>query len=85
MHKLWKMPTNKQFKELRATMHKLLWKMLCMLIPGRFYIPISNRKCITQIVRLTRANVSSCQKSVAKKFEMLIVKHVVPNVVAALL
>jgi hypothetical protein len=29
--------------------------------------------------------VSSCQKSVAKKFEMLIVKHVVPNVVAALL
>jgi hypothetical protein len=33
-----------------------------------------------RIVRLTKANESSCWKSVAKKFEMLTVKHAMPNV-----
>jgi hypothetical protein len=33
-----------------------------------------------QIVRLTKASVSNCQKNVAKKFETLTVKQVVPNV-----
>ncbi len=54
--------------------------MLRVLTPEHFYIPIGNRKRLMRIVRLTRANVNSCQKNVAKKFETLIVKHVVPNV-----
>jgi hypothetical protein len=58
----------------------LLWKMLRMLTPRRFCIPISNKKRVTQIVKLTTASVSSCWKSVAKKFETLTVKHVVPSV-----
>jgi hypothetical protein len=33
-----------------------------------------------RIIRLTKANVSSCQKNVAKKFETLTIKQVVPNV-----
>jgi hypothetical protein len=35
---------------------------------------------VTRIIKLTRASVSNYQKSVVKKFETLIVKHVVPNV-----
>jgi hypothetical protein len=54
--------------------------MLHVLMPKHFYIPIGNRKHVVRIVRLTMANVNSCQKSVAKKFETLIVKHVMPNV-----
>jgi hypothetical protein len=53
--------------------------MLRMLMLRRFCIPIINKKCVTQIVRLTKAIVSSYQKIVAKKFETLIVKHVVPS------
>jgi hypothetical protein len=45
-----------------------------------FYILINNKKRVTRIVKLTRASVNSCQKSVAKKFKTLIVKHIVPNV-----
>ncbi len=61
-------------------MRRLLWKMLHVLTPGHFCISISSRKCVTRIVKLTRASESNFQKSVAKKFETLTVKHVVPNV-----
>jgi hypothetical protein len=80
MRKLRQMPIGGQLKELCVVMHKLLWKMLCVLTPGCFCIPIGNKKCVTQIVRLTKASMSNCQKNVAKKFEMLTVKHVVPSV-----
>jgi hypothetical protein len=65
---------------LRTIMRKLLWKMLRMLMLECFYISIGNRKHVMWIVRLTRANENSCRKNVAKKFETLTVKHVVPNV-----
>jgi hypothetical protein len=61
-------------------MRKLLWKMLCVLTLVHFCILIGNKKCVTRILRLTRASVSNCQKSVAKKFETLTVKHIVPSV-----
>ncbi len=41
---------------------------------------IGNRKCVTQIIRLTRANESNCRKSITKKFETLTIKHAMPNV-----
>jgi hypothetical protein len=74
------MQTDGQLGELRATMCKLLWKMLRVLTLECFYIPISNKNCVMWIVKLTRANMSSCQKNVAKKFETLTIKHVMPNV-----
>jgi len=58
----------------------LIWKMLHVLMFGHFCIPIGSRKCVTRIVKLTKANKNSYRKSVAKKFKMLIVKHVVPSV-----
>jgi hypothetical protein len=80
MRKLRGMPTSGQLREVRATMRRLLWKMLHVLTLRHFCILISNRKHVMQIVRLTRANESNFRKSVAKKFETLIVKHIVPNV-----
>jgi hypothetical protein len=80
MRRLQQMPIGGQLRELRAMMRKLLWKMLCVLTPRHFCILIGNKKCVTRILRLTRARVSSCQKSVTKKFETLAVKHVVPSV-----
>ncbi len=74
------MPVGGQLKELHAVMRRLLWKMLHVLMPGHFYIPISNRKRITQIVQLTKATENRCWKSVAKKSVTLIVKHAMPNV-----
>ncbi len=56
-------------------MRRLLWKMLRALTLGRFCIPIGSRKCVTWIVRLTRANENNCQKNVTKKFKTLTVKH----------
>ncbi len=53
--------------------------MLHVLTLERFCIPIGNRKHVTQIVMLTRANKSSSRKNVAKKFVMLTVKHAMPN------
>jgi hypothetical protein len=75
-----KLRINGQLKELRAIMCKLLWKVLRVLMPECFYIPIGNNKHVMRIVRLTKASVSSCRKNVAKKFKTLTVKHVVPNV-----
>jgi hypothetical protein len=74
------MQSDEQLRELRVIMRKLLWKVLRVLMPQCFYIPIGNKKHIMRIVRLTKASVSSCQKNVAKKFETLTVKQVVPNV-----
>ncbi len=74
------MPTDGQLRELHAAMRRLFWKMLRVLMPGRSCIPISSRRRVMRIVRLTKANESSCWKSVAKKFEMLTVKHAMPNV-----
>jgi hypothetical protein len=71
---------DEQLKELRTIMRKLLWKVLRVLMPECFYIPISNKKHVMRIVRLTKASVSSCRKNVAKKFKTLTIKHVVPNV-----
>ncbi len=79
MRRLLRMPIDGLLWELCVMMCKLLWKMLHVLTFGCFCIPIGNKKRITQIVRLTRANMNSCWKSVAKKFETLIVKHVVPS------
>jgi len=47
---------------------------------GHFCILIGNRKCDSRILKLTRASMNNCRKNVAKKFETLIVKHVVPSV-----
>jgi hypothetical protein len=47
---------------------------------GHFCILIGNRKCITRILRFTKASMSNCRKSVAKKFETLTVKHAMPSV-----
>ncbi len=80
MHRLRQMLAGGQLKELLVAMRRLFWKMLYVLTPIRFCIPIGNMKHVTRIVRLTKANVSSCWKSVAKKFETLTVKHVMPNV-----
>jgi hypothetical protein len=80
MRRLRQMPAAEQLRELRIAMRGLLWKMLRVLTPERFCIPIGNRKRVRRIIRLIRASVSNCRKSVAKKFEMLTVKHVVPNV-----
>jgi hypothetical protein len=80
MRRLQQMPPGGQLRELRTTMRRLLWKMLRVLMPKCFCIPIGNRKRVTWIVRLTSANKSNYRKSVAKKFVTLIVKHVVPNV-----
>jgi hypothetical protein len=80
MRKLRQMRIDGQLKELRAIMRKLLWKVLRVLMPECFYIPIGNRKHVMRIVKLTRASVSNCRKNVAKKFETVTVKHVVPNV-----
>jgi hypothetical protein len=55
------MPANMQLKELHAVMCKLLWKMLRVLMPGHFCIPIGNRKCIMWIVRLTKASESNAR------------------------
>jgi hypothetical protein len=74
------MPAGRQLEKLRTTMHKLLWKMMCVLTVGRFCIPIGNRKCVTRIVKLTKASESSYRKNVAKKFKTLTIKHVVPSV-----
>jgi hypothetical protein len=74
------MLTSGQLKELCVVMRRLLWKMLHVFTLERFGIPIGNKKRVTWIIRLTRASVSSCRKSIAKKFETLTVKHVVPNV-----
>ncbi len=54
--------------------------MLRVLTPEHFCILIGKRKCVTQIVRFTKASESNCWKSVAKKFETLTVKHAAPNV-----
>jgi hypothetical protein len=80
MCRLQRMLTDEQLRELRTLMHKLLWKMLHVLMLGHFCIPIGNKKRVTRIVMLTRASESSCQKNVAKKFVTLIVKHAVPSV-----
>jgi hypothetical protein len=60
-------------------MRKLLWKMLHVLTLGRICIPIGSKKCVTWIVKLTKANKSSCRKNVTKKFTTLTVTHVMPN------
>ncbi|CAK9210012.1 unnamed protein product [Sphagnum troendelagicum] len=44
MPRLRQMPPSGQLRELRIAMHKLLWKMLRVLTPRRFCIPIGNRK-----------------------------------------
>ncbi len=75
-----RMPVSGQLKELRVAMRKLLWKMLRVLMPGRFYIPIGNKKPITRIIKLTKASENSCWKSVTKKSVTLIIKHAVPSV-----
>jgi hypothetical protein len=80
MRRLRQMPPDEQFKELRTSMRRLFWKMLRVLTPECFCIPIGNRKRVTRIVRLTSATKSNCRKSIAKKFVTLTVKHVVPNV-----
>jgi hypothetical protein len=49
-------------------------------MPGRFYIPIGNRKPITWIVKLAKASENSGWKSVTKKSVTLIIKHAVPSV-----
>ncbi len=74
------MQTDGRLRELRAIMRKMLWKMLRVLMPECFYIPIGNRKHTMRIVRLTRASVSSYLKNFAKKFETLTIKDIVPNV-----
>jgi hypothetical protein len=74
------MPTGGQFRKLRTMMRRLLWKMLRMLMLKHFCIPIGSRKHVTRIIKLTKASESSCRKNVIKKFEMLTIKHVVPNV-----
>jgi len=74
------MPVGGQLRELRIAMHRLLWKMLRVLTLGRFYIPIGNRKPITQIVKLTKASENSSWKNVTKKFVTLIIQHIVPSV-----
>jgi hypothetical protein len=74
------MPAGGQFRELCAAMRRLLWKMLRVLTSGHFCIPIGSWKRVTRILWLTRAGESSCWKSIAKKFEMLIVKQVMPSV-----
>jgi hypothetical protein len=51
-----------------------------MLTPECFCIPISNKKCVTQIIMLTKANESNCRKRIAKKFEMMTIKYAVPTV-----
>ncbi len=61
-------------------MLRLLWKMLRVLMPRCFYIPIGNKKPITRIVKLTKASENNCWKSVTKKSVTLIIKHAVPNV-----
>jgi len=80
MHRLRWMSIGGQLKMLCIAMRKLLWKMLRVLTPKCFCISIGSRKCVTQIVMLTRVNESSCRKNIANKFETLTVKHVVPNV-----
>ncbi len=75
MCRLRQMPASGQLRELHVVMRKLLWKMLHVLTPGRFCIPIGNRKRVTRIIRLIKASENSCRNSIAKKFEMLIVKH----------
>jgi hypothetical protein len=73
MNRLHRMLAGGQLRELHAMMHILLWKIMRVLTPERFCIPIGSRTCVMQIVRLTKANESNCRKSVAKKFEMLTV------------
>jgi len=80
MCRLWRMPVDRQLKELRVAMRKLLWKMLRVLTPECFCILIGSRKHVTWIVKLTKANKSNCWKNIAKKFEMLTIKHTMPNV-----
>ncbi len=80
MCKMWRMPAGRQLRELRTTMRRLLWKMLRVLMPQRFCLPIGSSKRVTRFVKLTKASESNCRKSVAKKFETLTVKHAVPNV-----
>jgi hypothetical protein len=60
-------------------MRILLWKMMRVLTPECLCIPISSRKHVTWIVKLTRASESSYWKNVTKKFETLTIKHIVPN------
>jgi hypothetical protein len=72
------MPVDEQLRELCVAMRRLIWKMLHVLTPGRFYIPIGNRKPITQIVKLTKASENSSWKSVTKKSITLIIKHAMP-------
>jgi hypothetical protein len=79
MHRLRRMPPDEQLRELRTAMRRLLWKMLCVITPGRFYILLGNRKRVTRIFKLTRANENSCRKNIVKKFETLIIKHIMPN------
>jgi hypothetical protein len=74
------MPVGGQLRELHVAMCKLLWKMLRVLTPGCFYIPIGNKKPITLIIKLTKANENRCWKSVTKKPVTLIIKHTVPSV-----
>jgi hypothetical protein len=74
------MPIDGQLKDLRVAMCRLFWKMLRVLTPGLFYIPIGNRKPITWIVKLAKATENSCWKSITKKSVMLIIKHAVPSV-----
>jgi hypothetical protein len=73
------MPAGGQLKELRITMCKLFWKMLRVLTLGHFCIPIGSRKRVMWIVMLTRASDNNCQKSIAKKFETLTIKHAMPS------
>ncbi len=54
--------------------------MLSVLMPERFCIPIRRKKRVTRIVMFTKANKSNYRKNVAKKFEMMTVKHIMPNV-----
>jgi hypothetical protein len=56
-----------------VAMRRLLWKMLRVLTPGHFYIPIGNRKPITRIVKLTKASENNSWKNVTKKFVTLII------------
>jgi hypothetical protein len=74
------MPVGGQLRDLCVAMCKLFWKMLRVLTPGRFYIPIGNKKPITRIVKLAKASKNSCWKSVTKKSVTLIIKHAVPSV-----
>jgi len=77
---VWWMPVGGQLRDLRVAMCRLFWKMLRVLTPGHFYIPIGNRKPITRIVKLAKANENNCWKSVTKKSVTLIIKHAVPSV-----